>query len=245
MSICQKLRPWHRHLERKLQYDSQPRKSLLDHFWPVDISLEPLVAGRVVDAGDFLDGVYEPRIRRNPDRVQLLMVRSGKVQTGASGPVDVKLTKAVTLEAGSPALQISYLLEGLPATVPLHFGIEFHFAGLAAGAPDRFFYTDHEDHLGPLESQLDLADVELIGLVDQWLGLDVALGFSQPSGIWTFPIQTVSNSERGFELVHQSTAVVPHWLVEADAQGRWRIEITLSADTSAAEARQHPAAAPV
>ena len=47
----------------------------------------------------------------------------------------------------------------------------------------------------------------------------IGLKASRPSGVWTYPVETVSQSEGGFELVHQSVAVVPHWMVEADASG--------------------------
>ena len=50
-----------------------------------------------------------------------------------------------------------------------------------------------------------------LGLTDEWLGIDVDLAFSRPTAIWTYPIETVSQSEGGFELVHQSVAVQPHW----------------------------------
>ena len=62
--------------------------------------------------------------------------------------------------------------------------------------------------------------------------------FRSPAGIWTFPIQTVSQSEGGFELVHQSCAVVPHWEFIADESGQWSVRIDLSIDTSAAQAKQ-------
>ena len=68
---------------------------------------------------------YETRIRRNPDRIQVLLSREGR----ASG-VPVKITKGLTPEAGSSTLEIAYLLEGLPTDRPLHFGVEFNFAGL-------------------------------------------------------------------------------------------------------------------
>ena len=76
-----------------------------------------------------------------------------------------------------------------------------------------------------------------MGLVDEWLGIDVGLDFSRTTQLWAFPIETVSQSEGGFELVHQSTAVVPHWFVEPDAQGRWDVTLTLKLDTARAEAR--------
>jgi len=71
--------------------------------------------------------------------------------------------------------------------------------------------------------------------VDEWLGLDVSLTLSRPGGIWTFPVQTVSQSEGGCELVHQSSAVIPHWLIEPDGTGRWEVHLSLRLDISRAE----------
>jgi alpha-amylase len=95
--------------------------------------------------------------------------------------------------------------------------------------------------LGALDSQHELAPIDQLGLVDGWLGLDLALQFSQPAGVWTFPIQAVSQSEGGFELVHQSATVIPYWTVHPDEKGAWRIEFTIAADTSRAESKR-PAA---
>jgi alpha-amylase len=55
--------------------------------------------------------------------------------------------------------------------------------------------------------------------------------------LWTFPIETVSQSEGGFELVHQSIVVQPRWLVRGDAAGRWSVTMRLALDTSLAESR--------
>ena len=130
------------------------------------------------------------------------------------------------------------MLEDVPADFPFLFAVELGFAGIAGNAPDRFFYTGTERNLGPLEGQLDLQDTDLVGLVDGWLGLDVAINLSHAADIWTFPIQAVSQSEGGFELVHQSATVVPHWPVRADNRGRWSVELTLALDTTAAEAKR-------
>ena len=135
-------------------------------------------------------------------------------------------------------LEIAYLLEGLPVGEPLHFGVELNFAGLPAGADDRFFRDARDNRLGQLGTRLDLSDISGLGLTDEWLGIDVDLAIDRPSGFWTYPIETVSQSEGGFELVHQSVVVHPHWFVQADAEGRWSVKMTLSIDTSAAESRR-------
>lgn len=224
-------------LDERLQYDSYPRKSLLDHFWDHDISPEALARNEVEERGDFLRGVYEAKLRRNADRVQLVMTREGR----ASG-LPIKITKGITLEASSNQLEIAYLLEGVPQDHPLHFGVEFNFAGLPSGADDRYFYRGDREKLGQLGTPLDLDSAVDLALVDEWLGIDVKWTANQPTKIWTFPIETVSQSEGGFELVHQSVAVIPHWLVRGDAAGRWSVTMTLTADTSLAESRMQPRA---
>jgi alpha-amylase len=84
---------------------------------------------------------------------------------------------------------------------------------------------------------LDLATVDSLGLTDEWLGIDVELRSERPMHLWTYPIATVSQSESGFELVHQSVVVHPHWQIEAGRDGRWSVTMTLAIDTSAAEKR--------
>ncbi len=220
-------------LDQKLQYDKYERKSLLDHFWDNDVTPQAVARGEAAERGDFLTGVYEAKLRRSPDeKVQLLMTREGR----ANG-LPIKITKGVTLLAGSNQLEVAYLLEGLPPDHPLHFGVELNFAGLPSGADDRYFYRGNGERLGQLQSELDLQNATDLGLVDEWLGINVKWTANQPTNLWTFPIETVSQSEGGFELVHQSVCVMPHWYVRGDSQGRWSVTMTITADTSLAESR--------
>ena len=73
--------------------------------------------------------------------------------------------------------------------------------------------------------------------VEHKLGVDVQMAVSRPAGIWTYPVETVSQSEAGFEAVHQSVVLHPHWLVQGDVNGKWYASIKLTADTSLAESR--------
>jgi alpha-amylase len=226
-------------LDSRLQYDSYPRKSLVDHFYDPQVSLAALARGEAAERGNFVNRQYEARLRRNPNRMQAQLSAQGN-----AGDLPVRIAKAVTLEAGGATLTIAYLLEGLVPGEPLHFGVEMNFAGLPSGADDRFFYGPGRQRLGQLGTQLDLVDAARLGLVDEWLGIDVGLELSRPGGIWTYPVETVSQSEGGFELVHQSVVVQPHWTVQPDADGRWNVTIRLTIDTSLAESRmESPAVA--
>jgi alpha-amylase len=215
-------------LERLVRYDASRRKSLVDHFWDCDTAAGDVVAGRALERGDFSAGGYEASIRRNPGRIQILLSRSGNVWG-----IPLVLSKAITLEAGSRTLEIAYKLQGLPCDFRQHLAIEFNFAGLPDRAEGRFFRDDAGRSLGELGTLLDLADVRSIALVDEWLGIDAVLAVVPASngaacGLWTFPVQSVSQSEGGFELVHQSVVVMPHWIVTPDADGTWKVSMRLT-----------------
>jgi alpha-amylase len=128
----------------------------------------------------------------------------------------------------------------LPTARDVRFAIEFNIATLAAGADDRYYLAGAKPErrkLGRLDSLQDLASIARLSLVDEWLGIDVGIASSRPAGIWAFPIQSVSQSEGGFELVHQSACVLFHWLLPAGT-GAFAVELELACDTSMAEARK-------
>ncbi len=217
-------------LDQQLIYDSHPRKSLVDHFWPLDCTLAELRSGTARELGDFVSGRYESKIRRSPSRNQLLMTRHGTVED-----LPIRITKGITLGSTSNTLEVAWLLEGLPPQRTLRFGAEFNFAGMPAGEPDRFFTDAAGQQLGSLGQALDLTDCTGLSLSDQWLGLIARLTWDRPSAVWAFPVATVSQSEGGFELVHQSVVVQPVWRVRGDANGRWAVKMEMQLAIPTAE----------
>jgi alpha-amylase len=220
-------------LDQRLQFDRYRRKSLIEHFYAADVSLEAVAAGNYEELGDFVTGPFKAELLRKPERMRVQLTRDGHVAGR-----EIRITKGLTLDAGGQTLEIAYRLEGLPPGEGVHFGVEFNFAGLPSGIDDRYFHNDRGNSLGQLGTRLDLIDVPSLGLTDEWLGIDIELSSDPPMRVWTFPIETVSQSESGFELVHQSVVVHPHWFIVAGRDGRWTATMTLAIDTSAAEKRR-------
>lgn len=209
-------------LDQRLQYDAFPRKSFLEHFYDNDVPSSQVFSGLAQERGDFVAQPFEAKLRRAASKVQLQLSRDGN-----AWGIPIRMTKAVTIEAGSPLLNVVYLLEGLPQDRELHLALEWNFAGMPSGADDRYFYNCQGEQLGHLGTQLDIQNSQHLGLIDQWQGLDVLIGFNRPSDIWTFPVETVSQSEAGFELVHQSVCVMPHWLIQGDHEGKWSVQMQI------------------
>jgi alpha-amylase len=223
-------------LDRHLRYDWHLRKALIDHFYDPNLRLDQLASGQEHDLGDFAIEPFEHRVTCFNGQAQVTLTRAGQV---AGQPL--RLTKTVTLLGEGDRLEVHYLLEGCPRR-GLHFAVECNFAGFAAGADDRYFSYPARPRGGQVQTWQDVADLDHFGLVDEWRGLEASLGLSRRGGVWALPIQTVSLSEGGYELVQQSTAVLPHWQVEADADGRWEVTLALRLDMSRAEGQLRRAA---
>ncbi|MCA9083863.1 MAG: DUF1926 domain-containing protein [Planctomycetaceae bacterium] len=221
-------------LDKKISYDHWLRKSLVDHFLVPDLSLNDFRSGQGL-IGGFEQSTYEASVRRDQSEVTLEMRGRGTIGDGQT----VEVRKFVTISMDRPnELIVNYQLQGMTPGTVIHFASEFNFATMPGGASDRYFYDSSGSQLGTLDSCQQLSDTTRIGLVDEWQGIDASLEFSEAAGLWAYPIETISQSESGFELVHQSVAVLPHWQFVVPENSSWRIELRLTLDTSLARARQ-------
>ena len=226
-------------LERRVQYDWYPRKSLVDLFYDYDADFDAVRQSRVGQHGNFVNAEYDAVIRKKPGRIQVLLSREAQ----AYGTM-IRIDKAVTLNEGSNDLEISYRLSNLPPEYRMHFAVELNFAGMPGGAENRYFHGaggPDGQRFGNLSTNLDLSGVTELGLFDDWLGLDVRFSTDRATDFYAFPIETVSQSESGFELVHQSVAVQPHWRIVPEETGVWEVEMRLALDTSIAQKRDREA----
>jgi alpha-amylase len=210
-----------------LRYDSRTVKSLVDRFYDARTTLADIVSGEADELGDFATGRYESHLARDARGIRLELTRQGTVDG-----CPVRITRRVTLAAGSSALEIDYQLEGLPADRSFQFAVELNFAGLAGVCSDR-----KGQSLGQLGQTLELSKTKAISLVDEHVGIDVQLKLSRSGQVATYPIRTQSRYELGSESIQQSVVVLPHWLVRGDAHGCWSVSLQLAIDTSAAESR--------
>ena len=215
---------YHTAIDReKLAYDRTPRKALVDHFLPIEATLDDFQACREVERGDFAVGTYLAKVHRASNSVALIMERPGLAD---GHPIQIR--KSISLEADSDSLDVQYVLEELPVGVPLLFAVEINLAAMAGHAEDRYYTDPDGRRLGMLDSQLDCHSIDGVGLTDGRLDLAIGLRWSEPSDLWCFPIETASPSEGGVEGVYQSSAVVPHWRVVANESRRWEVRIRWS-----------------
>lgn len=211
-------------LDQHLNYDLYPRKTLVDRFLPLGTTLEQCESLSAEELGDFIHGKYDFRAREEGGKAGVELTRHGHVEGRP-----LRISKSVSIIADDETIHIHYELSDLPIDRPLLFAIEWNIAALATGADDRYFVNTEGERLARLGDTLDISSVEWIGLVDEWIGIEVGLGASHPTGMWIYPVRTVSQSEAGFELVHQSICLVTHWEIPAGTMS-WSVDLSLTAD---------------
>ncbi len=208
-------------LEKRLQYDQTPRKAFLDFFYPQNVTAESLMNGETVPERTFAQLPYRAYLENE----KLTLAAFAQVRSFEGNLHNISIRK--TLQLTGDTLEFTWHLGNLPRWETLLFGSEFNFAGLPGHCEDRYFYDSCGLHLGDLSTCLNTKTAPFLGLADDWQKLRVELNVSRITDFWTFPVETVSNSEGGFELVHQAVCVIPHWFIRSENDSEWECRMTL------------------
>ncbi|MGC2425225.1 MAG: alpha-amylase/4-alpha-glucanotransferase domain-containing protein [Nitrospirota bacterium] len=197
-------------LFKYLHYDWYRKASLIDHFLGGEMDFEAFRNSAHKEAGDFVKSAYSSAVEKKNGKVIVVLSRTGEVQGQ-----QVMVRKTVTVRKDDSGLHADYVLrnEG-NEELNTAFAVEFNFSLLAGNSPDRYFEVPgHSLKAGNFASAGELNNVQEVRMVDEWLNYVLTLSFSEKAALWRFPVETVSQSESGYERVFQGSSVVPVWRV--------------------------------
>ena len=193
-----------------LVYDSYPRSSLIDHFFDAAVNLEQFVNGSYVELGDFTNQPYDFGVKKKKDGLVILLRRNGTLQT-RSGGLPFQVEKQIGLSDGPDGISINYRLKNIgQLPVQAIFGSEWNINLLGGGHNEKAYYRVPGMSLddGHLDSQGEFKKMEKIVLGNRNLGFELELAAKPELGLWRFPVESVSNSEGGIELIYQESCLV-------------------------------------
>ncbi|MGB8952371.1 MAG: alpha-amylase/4-alpha-glucanotransferase domain-containing protein [Candidatus Aminicenantales bacterium] len=130
----------------------------------------------------------------------LILSKKGTVRS-CGEPIPIYVKKEI--RPGKDSIRIRYSLENLSqGVISFVFGLEWNFC------------------LFPGEMEIRKQEVVLLKgrLVFQAVPFD---------GIWHFPLQTLSQSEKGYDIIHQGICLIPHWKISLSGQEKFSMEIRL------------------
>lgn len=211
-------------LDRFLIYDRYLRNSLTDRLIPEATTLDEFYREQYREYYPLGKADYDAEDLSKNGHVSWRLTHDIK-----TGPMPILLQKTVSLTPGQTEMTIAYELINKSAE-PLRFcfGTEFNLTLLAGNADNRYYYAD-----GPgiadrkLNSFGETADARFIGMIDEWLNINLSLRSDRRTTFWRFPVETISLSEEGFERVYQNSCIFPHWNIYLKPNQRWNVQLVL------------------
>ncbi|MBI4711765.1 MAG: DUF1926 domain-containing protein, partial [Planctomycetes bacterium] len=207
-------------LENLLYYDNYLRQSLIDHFIPKDTTLDNFSKCHYEEQGDFISGEYQVKSRSK----SVTLWRDGTSRQGEkTSPLRVEKTVSFS---GNLSLLIEYAITNIgQERLTTDFAPEFNLSMLAGNAYDRYYYDSARKNIGPLITVGEAKDQKMFGIKDEYQKIDIGFTLDKPADIWFFPVQTVSQSEGGFELIYQSSVILPRWELNLEPGRKWQTQI--------------------
>jgi len=213
-------------LKDRLHYDWYLRESLIDHFLGDGVTLNQFERAEYSEVGDFVLGSYTHKHKRSAKEAKAILRREGTVWIEQQ-PLPVSIEKEVAIARDRPLLRSKYTVtNNSTQTLNTRFGIEFAVA-LRSGISDACWYysSDPDAKLGGLLDMNEWPGLGEFGVADRDYGLNIHYIWDQPATVWVLPIQTVSQSEGGFELSYQGSAAMPIWQLNIEPGSSWTIAI--------------------
>jgi 4-alpha-glucanotransferase len=210
-----------RGLERYLRYDRWARHAFRLFFFDPAHTHADFEALELREDPGFAAGSF--RIRgSSPADVEL--VRAGSLRGQADGNSDVRLAVSKHFSFGPTprgcevACEVRMELQA-PLEKPIAVGLESVVNLLAPSAADRFFETPD----GPQNLRFSgTVPGPVLRMEDGWQRLRIALHGPAAQHFWIAPIETVSESEEGFERVYQGSQILTVWYPDLSTERTWR-----------------------
>ena len=203
-----------------LHYDAYERRSGLVHILPANGStgLTALANATYAELGDFVDGSFEPGV---VEADRLVLRRLGGVH---SDDADRPLVVEKTFRFGGGRMDPTLALETAvvnPGDSALEFelAVEWNVNLLGGGHNPAAYYETkpHGADAAATRTPHDIAgEVETASALafgNDYEGVRIEARPAPAARLSWYPVETVSNSEGGFERVYQGSSLLFRWLV--------------------------------
>jgi 4-alpha-glucanotransferase len=209
-SIHEQVRVKEEGLERWLNYDRWPRHTFRVMLFGPEKNYQDYAAVRLDENAAVAAGRYRVL---DSSRTHVAMASA----ESADWPAE-KTFEFAQAPAGFSVACETTIRRTAPGSASVLIGIEVIVNFLAPSAPDRYFESAGQRF--PLRWAAAVPASEL-RVVDEWQRVAVTLEAPGARDFWIAPIETVSESEDGFERIYQGSQILAVWPVELAPGGEW------------------------
>lgn len=194
-------------LQDKLVYDRETRLFATDVFLPANQDIDAYLHQKHELLWRFEASDVEHHVGKSAASISF----RGQAKT-LQGEAALQIEKKFTAALDASGLEVEWTVTALGETRQTRFASEFLFCLLAGNAHDRTITWEEN---GQIRKDILASRGEMpaapVTLTDEWLQLSATLKAEGASLFWRDALETVSQSEGGYERVYQGTCVLPIW----------------------------------
>jgi alpha-amylase len=222
-------------LEHLLRYDRWPRHAFRLLLFEHGKKHADYEAVQLDEDATFAGGEYRAEeVARDHARLSIEVPLDPPVLPGERC-TKLRAVKTMTFTSAADTCDVACRLElarcgaeshPVGSDAPLRFmvGLEIVLNLLAPNEPDRYFeFSGNRRAL----AWGGVVEGTRLRLVDEWQDVAVTIDAPGASHLWVAPIETVSESEEGFERVYQGSEILAVWPVELNPSEKWSSETVL------------------
>jgi alpha-amylase len=208
-------------LDRFLQYDRWPRHSFRIFVFDPSRTAADYEALHLQEDAGFAAGLFTVDASSSQDaelvRHAVIAWPGDKSGSGAEATITKHFSLGPAPRGCEVACELRVKFKSAIAK-PIAIGLESVVNLLAPDAADRFFETPD----GPQNLRFTGAvPGPTLRMEDGWQGVKVALHAPGAQHFWVAPIETVSESEEGFERVYQGSQILAAWYPDFAKEKSW------------------------
>ena len=202
-------------LAETLMYDWYNRYSFLDHFLGEEATFEQFRRCQYPELGNFINQPYDLVDIKENEKTRSLAVRLRR-RGGLwkrEGKVATEVVKKFLFYRDGTTIEVEYdIFNRSPAESRFWFGVELSLT-LPGAEENRhsLFLSGGKERTQPLNQGGVIPEADHLGLRDDTTGFTVSLETAPDSEVWHFPLETVSQSERGLEKTAQGNVLLFSW----------------------------------
>ena len=210
-------------LEKRLFYDRNRRLSFVDRFIHEKSGFKDFYKSQFIELGNFVSEPYEYSIVSEKATENITengvcavkLYRQGEVKSGKS-TTPLLLEKTFKIKKEDEVTKVDYKLTNTGGSeISTIFGVETNWALMGGNSEGSYFTA--EAGLANVKKRLDsMGEIKKtlsVVLHLDWLNMDINVSWINKAKLWWYPVETISNSEGGFERIYQGLCVMPMWPV--------------------------------
>jgi len=186
-----------------LIYDRYNRYGLIDHFIGKDVNIESFFSCKYNELGDFVSGHYKMDVKKGRDDIVLSMGRKGNVEG-----LPVSVVKRIGFPLEGSHFSVNYTIKNMgDRFLDCVFAPEFNFTMPDADA-EKYSLRTSDNNRSPLSAAAEDEETQEVSISDNEEET-LTITFSEGCRLWYFPVRTVSQSEKAYELNYQGSSLLP------------------------------------